>query len=182
MWSWPRQISFSTRKTHCIFSPVKWYKSCIGSINNYITWFEYKHTLYWTYNVSAGWYCFMENCCRLKIRVLSSINVHIIHCSRWCQIRWECKEAKRESWWLCTSSRSTWWSSSRAGTCLILTHTIIKPARAGPKGLRAESARAFTGRRNSHSGRGEDFLTGQPDFFTETAVTESRKIVSKVGN
>ena len=48
--------------------------------------------------------------------------------------------------------------------------------RAGPKGLRAESARAFTGRRNSHSGRGEDFLTGQPDFFTETAVTPERKV------
>ena len=125
MWSWPRQISISTRKTHCIFSPVKWYKSCIGSINNYITWFEYKHTLYWTYNVSAGWYGFMENCCRLKVRVLSSITVDIIHCSRWCQIRWECREARRESWWLCTSSRSTWWSSSRAGTCLFLTHTII---------------------------------------------------------
>ena len=44
------------------------------------------------------------------------------------------------------------------------------------KGLRAESARAFTGRRNSHSGRGEDFLTGQPDFFTETAVTQERKV------
>merc|ERR1712020_885969 len=48
--------------------------------------------------------------------------------------------------------------------------------RAGPKGLRAESARAFTGRRNSHSGRGEDFLTGQPNFFTETAVTPERKV------
>ena len=48
--------------------------------------------------------------------------------------------------------------------------------RAGPKGLRAESARAVTGRRNSHSGRGEDFLTGQPDFFTETAVTPERKV------
>ena len=47
---------------------------------------------------------------------------------------------------------------------------------AGPKGLRAESAGAFTGRRNSHSGRGEDFLTGQPDFFTETAVTPERKV------
>ena len=33
-----------------------------------------------------------------------------------------------------------------------------------------------TGRRNSHSGRGEDFLTGQPDFFTETAVTLERKV------
>ena len=41
---------------------------------------------------------------------------------------------------------------------------------------RAESARAFTGRRNSHSERGEDFLTGQPDFFTETAVTPERKV------
>ena len=47
---------------------------------------------------------------------------------------------------------------------------------AGPKGLRAESARAFTGRRNSHSGRGEDFLTGQLNFFTETAVTPERKV------
>ena len=48
--------------------------------------------------------------------------------------------------------------------------------RACPKGLHAESARAFTGRQNSHSGRGEDFLTGQPDFFTETAVTPERKV------
>ena len=40
----------------------------------------------------------------------------------------------------------------------------------------AESARAFTGRRNSQSGRGEDFLTGQPNFFTETAVTPERKV------
>ena len=48
--------------------------------------------------------------------------------------------------------------------------------RAGPKGLRAESARAFTGRRNSHSGRREDFLTGQQNFFTETAVTPERKV------
>ena len=48
--------------------------------------------------------------------------------------------------------------------------------RAGPKGLRAGSARAFTGRRNSHSGRGEDFLAGQADFFTETAVTPEQKV------
>ena len=47
---------------------------------------------------------------------------------------------------------------------------IIKPAR------EAESARAFTGRRNSHSGRGEDFLSRQPIFFTETAVTPERKV------
>ena len=30
---------------------------------------------------------------------------------------------------------------------------------------RAESARAFTGRRCPHSGKEEDFLTGQPDFL-----------------
>ena len=41
---------------------------------------------------------------------------------------------------------------------------------------RAESARAVTGRRCPHSGRGKDFLTGQPDFFTETAVTSERKV------
>ena len=42
--------------------------------------------------------------------------------------------------------------------------------------LRAESARAVTGRRCPHSGRGEDFLSRQPDFFTETAVTPERKV------
>ena len=40
----------------------------------------------------------------------------------------------------------------------------------------AESARAVTGRRCPHSGRGEDFLSRQPDFFTETAVTSERKV------
>ena len=48
--------------------------------------------------------------------------------------------------------------------------------RAGPKGLRAESARAVTGRRCPHSEKGEGFLTGQPDFFTERAVTPERKV------
>ena len=43
--------------------------------------------------------------------------------------------------------------------------------RAGPKGLRAESARAVTGRGTPTGGRGEDFLSRQPIFFTETAVT-----------
>ena len=42
--------------------------------------------------------------------------------------------------------------------------------------LRAESARAFTGRRCPHSGTGEDFLTGQLIFFTETAATPERKV------
>ena len=39
-----------------------------------------------------------------------------------------------------------------------------------------ESARAFTGRRNSRSGRGEDFLSRQQNFFTETALTPERKV------
>ena len=42
--------------------------------------------------------------------------------------------------------------------------------------LRAESARAVTGRRCPHSGRGEDFLTGQLNFFAETAVTPEWKV------
>ena len=36
---------------------------------------------------------------------------------------------------------------------------------AGPKGLRAESARAVTGRQCPQGGEGEDFLTGQLNFF-----------------
>ena len=58
----------------------------------------------------------------------------------------------------------------------VLTLSSPRAKRAGPKGLRAESARAFTGRRNSYSGRGEHFLTGQLNFFTETAVTPERKV------
>ena len=54
--------------------------------------------------------------------------------------------------------------------------SVIAKMLSSPKGLRAESARAFTGRRCPHSGRGEDFLTGQLNFFTETAVTPERKV------
>ena len=45
-----------------------------------------------------------------------------------------------------------------------------------PKGLRAESARAVTGRRCPHSGEGEDFLMGELIFFMKTAVTPERKV------
>ena len=48
--------------------------------------------------------------------------------------------------------------------------------RTGSKGLHAESARAVTGIRCPHSGKGEDFLTGQLNFFTETAVTPEQKV------
>ena len=41
----------------------------------------------------------------------------------------------------------------------------------------AESARAVTGRRCPHSGRGEDFFDGSAGFFfSETAVTPEQKV------
>ena len=58
-------------------------------------------------------------------------------------------------------------------------------ARAGPKGLRAESARAFTGRRNSHRWEGGRLFEPSAGFFYGNSCnfgTKSRKIVSKVGN
>ena len=62
------------------------------------------------------------------------------------------------------------------GTTLMGMLSCLSSPRAGPKGLRAESARDVTGRRCPHSGRGEDFLSRQPDFFTETALTPERKV------
>ena len=55
--------------------------------------------------------------------------------------------------------------------------------RAGPKGLRAESARAVTGRRCPHSGVGEDFLErrpGSPHENGRNSGTKSRKLDPKV--
>ena len=43
--------------------------------------------------------------------------------------------------------------------------------------LRAESARAVTGRQCPHSGEGKDFLTHQPGFFfTKRAVAREQKV------
>ena len=67
--------------------------------------------------------------------------------------------------------------SPRLG-CAIIQTTRAK--RTGPEGLRAESARAVTGRRCPHSGKGEDSLTGQLNFFTETAVTPERKVKQSI--
>ena len=50
---------------------------------------------------------------------------------------------------------------------------------------RAESARAVTGRRNSHRWEGGRLFDGPAKFFYGNSCnsgTESRKIVSKVGN
>ena len=50
---------------------------------------------------------------------------------------------------------------------------------AGPQGLRAESARAVTGRRCPHSGVGEDFLErrpGSPHENGRNSGTKSRKL------
>ena len=55
-------------------------------------------------------------------------------------------------------------------------HGMVCQIIMGLSSPRAERARAVTGRRNSYSGRGEDFLSRQPDFFTETAVTSERKV------
>ena len=55
--------------------------------------------------------------------------------------------------------------------------------RAGPKGLRAESARAVTGRRCPHSGVGEDFLgrrPGSPHENGHNLETKSRTIDPKM--
>ena len=57
---------------------------------------------------------------------------------------------------------------------------VLSSPRAGPKGLRAESARAVTGRRCPHSGEGEDFLMGQLIFFTKTAVTPEQKVKKSI--
>ena len=60
----------------------------------------------------------------------------------------------------------------------LIWHYPARAKRAGPKGLRAERARAVTGRR-------EDFLSRQQYFFHGNNCnfgTESRKIVPKVGN
>ena len=56
----------------------------------------------------------------------------------------------------------------------------LRAQRAGPKGLRAESAMAVTGRRCPHSGEGEDFLMGQLNLFTKTAVTPERKVEKSI--
>ena len=44
----------------------------------------------------------------------------------------------------------------------------------------AESAWAVTGKRCPHSGKGEDFLTGQLNIFTKTAVTPERKVKKSI--
>ena len=55
-------------------------------------------------------------------------------------------------------------------------YQVIQPARA-PKDLRTESARAVTGRRCPHSGKGEKtFWRVNRVFFTKTAVTRERKV------
>ena len=54
---------------------------------------------------------------------------------------------------------------------------------AGPQGLRAESARAVTGRRCPHSGVGEDFLVrrpGSPHENGRNSETKSRTLDPKV--
>ena len=75
------------------------------------------------------------------------------------------------------------WCGPRETTKIICLKISINNKKYYP--ARAESARAVTGRRCPHSGEGEDFLSRQPDFFTETAVNREwkvEKIDPKVGN
>ena len=75
-----------------------------------------------------------------------------------------------------TKSPLQWWFTLLV-IVIVNAEKVIKPVDdIFLSSLRAESARAFTGRRNSHSGRGEVFLSRQPSFFTETAVTPERKV------
>ena len=46
-----------------------------------------------------------------------------------------------------------------------------------PKGLRAGSVRAVTGRRCPHSGVVEDFLVRRSGPLTKTGVTQGQKVV-----
>ena len=63
-----------------------------------------------------------------------------------------------------------------AKSLIVIFLPFIQPAREarGPFGLRALGLLLADG--TPTGGRGEDFLTGQPDFFTETAVTPERKV------
>ena len=68
---------------------------------------------------------------------------------------------------------------------LVANKTDLVRFKTSMSNLSSPRARAVTGRWCPHSGRGEDFLTGQPDFFygnSYNSGTESRKIVPKVGN
>ena len=58
----------------------------------------------------------------------------------------------------------------------VKTKHVINLSSPRAKGLRTESARAVTGRRCPHSGKGEDFFSRQQNFFTETAATPERKV------
>ena len=61
--------------------------------------------------------------------------------------------------------------------CIKLVHSHFsspRAKRAGLKGLRAESARAVTGRRCPHSGTGQDFLARNGPNRTKTGVTRQR--------
>ena len=58
----------------------------------------------------------------------------------------------------------------------------LSSPRAGQGSVRAESARAVTGRRCPHSGEGKDFLTRRPSFFYEyshNSGSKSRKLIPR---
>ena len=83
-------------------------------------------------------------------------------------------------WW-----RSKWFPTEVTMALVLVTPALYCLSRIIPKGLRAESARAVTGRRNSHRWeRGRLFEPSAGFFYGNSCNfgTKSRKIVSKVGN
>ena len=57
-------------------------------------------------------------------------------------------------------------------------HLIIQPAREarGPEGPALRALGLLLADGTPTGGRGENFLSRQPDFFTQTAVTPERKV------
>ena len=107
------------------------------------------------------WFNIWENICDLGTNIYSLGSKRYLHFAAMPAIMYLC----------CTIMHS--WIRNRN------TAALSSP-RAGPQGLCAESARAVTGRRCPHSGEGEDFLMGQLNFFTKTAVTPERKVEKSI--
>ena len=113
------------------------------------------------------------------------VPAHLLECEQFVAFEgqeWFCAKDFRsslKSW--CPHHQKFSISAKRSGGsifCLISANCLSsqRAKRVGPKGLRAESARAVTGRLCPHSGEREDFLMGQLNFFQKTTVTPERKV------
>ena len=105
------------------------------------------------------------------------MNIHRVHniCfDIWCRkdgseiwvVGWYLNAAKWELYFLFCSTEL--WGDHTTWSNIDFEKYFIQPAREARGLLLADGTPT--------GGRGEDFLTGQPDFFTETAVTPERKV------